>query len=108
MVAADCQLAYCIGLHCPFALTRGCDPGCCVCGVQTRETLLFKILKNRIQPYVDGNTEAFEKEIHREADKLAAVPFGVPLLHIIGCGAAPAAQLATRDSCPLLIYQYAF
>ena len=48
----------------------------------------MKILSSRVQPYLDGNVESFEKEIHKEADRLAAIPFGVPLLHIIGCAAA--------------------
>lgn len=45
--------------------------------------MLTKIVARRIQPYVDGDKEGFRKEIHKEADRLAKTPFGVPLMHII-------------------------
>ena len=47
-------------------------------------TVLSKLLERRTKPYVDGKEEAFRKEIQAEAEKLASVPFGVPLMHIIG------------------------
>lgn len=50
---------------------------------QNRVAVLTKIVERRIQPYVDGDKEGFRKEIHREADRLAKTPFGVPLMHII-------------------------
>jgi hypothetical protein len=46
--------------------------------------VLEKVLKRRIEPFVKGDKEAFSKEIQKEADKLASMPFGVPLMHIIG------------------------
>ena len=46
--------------------------------------ILEKILKRRIEPFVKGDKEAFKAEIQKEADKLASMPFGVPLMHIIG------------------------
>lgn len=66
--------------------------------VQLREGTLVKILANRVQPFLDGNTESFEKEIHKEADRLAAIPFGVPLLHIIGCGLPSPAVLVSSTT----------
>jgi hypothetical protein len=62
-----------------FLLTLECR---CLC--QTRVALLSKLLVRRIKPYVEGDEEGFRRAITREADKLACVPFGVPLLHVIG------------------------
>ena len=63
----------------------------------------MRILSSRVQPYLDGNVEAFEKEIHKEADRLAAVPFGVPLLHIIGC----ASSTDTSHACGCFVRAHA-
>lgn len=52
--------------------------------LQKRVEVLEKILKRRMEPFVNGDKEAFCKEIQKEADKLASMPFGVPLMHIIG------------------------
>lgn len=67
---------------------------------QKREKVLRKIVEKRIQPYVDGDKEGFIQEIHREADKLAATPFGVPLMHIIAyvsCSLLPCCNQAPRE-----------
>ena len=52
--------------------------------VQKRVEVLEKVLKRRIEPFIKGDTEAFKRDIQKEADKLASMPFGVPLMHIIG------------------------
>lgn len=55
--------------------------GCCA---QKRVELLEKVLKRRMEPFLKDDKEAFTKEIQKEADKMASMPFGVPLMHIIG------------------------
>ena len=52
--------------------------------VQKRVEVLEKILKRRMEPFLKGDKDAFQQEIQKEADKLACMPFGVPLMHIIG------------------------
>jgi len=52
--------------------------------MQRRVSILKKILEGRIKAFMDGDKEKFAAEIQKEADKLAAMPFGVPLLHIVG------------------------
>lgn len=52
--------------------------------MQKRVEVLEKILKRRLDPFLKGDKAAFQKEIQKEADKLASMPFGVPLMHIIG------------------------
>lgn len=65
-------------------LETQCHDTVCLCACpQKRVQLLTKVVERRIQPFVDGDKEGFRKELHREADKLASTPFGVPLMHII-------------------------
>ncbi len=66
---------------------------------QKREKVLRKIVEKRIQPYVDGDKEGFIQEIHREADKLAATPFGVPLMHIIACASCSPLPCCNQAPC---------
>ncbi len=51
---------------------------------QKRVEVLEKLLKRRMEPFLKGDKEAFQREIQKEANKLASMPFGVPLMHIIG------------------------
>ena len=41
-------------------------------------------LKQKLQPYVDGQAEAFVHTMTEEADKLAESTFGGPMLKTIG------------------------
>ena len=52
--------------------------------MQEREETLKQLLVNRLQPYVDGNKEIFERHIHDEADDLSDSTFGGPMLKTIG------------------------
>ena len=52
--------------------------------LQKRVEVLEKLLKRRMEPFLKGDKEAFQREIQKEANKLASMPFGVPLMHIIG------------------------
>ena len=46
---------------------------------------LAELLKAKLQRFVDGDKEGFKEQIKNEADRIAAVPFGVPMLEVIGC-----------------------
>ena len=50
--------------------------------------MLAGLLRQRLQPYATGNKEAFSKAVRTEADELARLPFGIAMLHCIGCGLA--------------------
>ena len=52
--------------------------------MQKRVELLEKVLKRRMEPFLKDDKAAFTGEIQKEADKMASMPFGVPLMHIIG------------------------
>ena len=41
-------------------------------------------MKAKLQKFVDGDKEGFRQQIQNEADCIAAVPFGVPMLEVIG------------------------
>ena len=51
---------------------------------QERERKLVHQLKERLQPYVDGEQDSFLHHWAEEADKLADSTFGVPMLKTIG------------------------
>lgn len=46
--------------------------------------MLAGLLRQRLQPFVAGNTEAFKKAVQTEAEELARLPFGIAMLHTIG------------------------
>ena len=52
--------------------------------LQEREAKLTHQLKQRLQPYVDGQFDAFIKTMTEEADKLSESTFGIPMLKTIG------------------------
>ena len=41
-------------------------------------------LKQRLQPFVDGEFDGFIKNLSAEADKLSESTFGIPMLKTIG------------------------
>lgn len=53
---------------------------------QEREYGLAKILAQRLHQYVAGDEEGFVTSTGELAQRLARLPFGVPLLHRIGYG----------------------
>lgn len=52
--------------------------------LQEREAKLTHQLKQRLQPYVDGQFDAFISNMTAEADKLSESTFGIPMLKTIG------------------------
>ena len=52
--------------------------------MQEREAHLAELMKAKLQKFVDGDKEGFRQQIQNEADRIAAVPFGVPMLEVIG------------------------
>jgi len=52
--------------------------------MQEREAHLADLMKAKLQKFVDGDKEGFRQQIQNEADRIAAVPFGVPMLEVIG------------------------
>jgi hypothetical protein len=53
--------------------------------VQDREYALAKQLAGRLHQFVAGDEEGFLQATRDEAARLARLPFGVPILHRIGC-----------------------
>lgn len=51
---------------------------------QEREVHLAELMKAKLQRFVDGDKEGFRQQIQNEADRIAAVPFGVPMLEVVG------------------------
>lgn len=51
-------------------------------------------LKERLQPYVDGERDNFLRAMAEEADKLAESTFGVPMLKTIGYAPSHRIRLA--------------
>lgn len=49
--------------------------------------MLARVLKHKLQPYVTGEVDlvGFRAKFTAEAAELGALPFGVPMLHLIGC-----------------------
>lgn len=52
--------------------------------LQEREKHLADLLKTKLQRFVDGDKVGFKEQIQNEADRIAAIPFGVPMLETIG------------------------
>lgn len=52
--------------------------------MQEREAKLTSLLIKRLEPYVQGQKESFEKSLQAEAHKLADSTFGGPMLKTIG------------------------
>ena len=52
--------------------------------LQEREAHLAGLLKTKLQRFVDGDKAGFKEQIQNEADRIAAIPFGVPMLETIG------------------------
>jgi X-domain of DnaJ-containing len=55
---------------------------------QDREFALAKQLALRLHQFVAGDEESFKRKIREEALILSRLPFGIPLLHKIGCADA--------------------
>lgn len=52
--------------------------------MQEREAHLADLLKTKLQRFVDGDKAGFKEQIQTEADRIAAIPFGIPMLEVIG------------------------
>ena len=61
---------------------------CCLSmpALQEREAVLAGLLRQRLQPFLAGQGDGFSAAVRKEADELAALPFGIAMLHCIGCG----------------------
>ena len=48
--------------------------------------MLARLLKGKLQPFVSGAVDmpGFQAKFTKEAEELASLPFGVPMLHLIG------------------------
>lgn len=51
--------------------------------------MLARLLKGKLQPFVSGEIDmpAFQAKFTEAAQELASLPFGVPMLHLIGWAA---------------------
>ena len=56
------------------------------CNLQERREILARLLKGKLQPFVSGEVDmpGFQAKFTAEAEELASLPFGVPMLHLIG------------------------
>lgn len=54
--------------------------------LQERRDVLARLLKGKLQPFVSGEIDmpGFQAKFTKEAEELASLPFGVPMLHLIG------------------------
>jgi hypothetical protein len=54
--------------------------------LQERRSILARLLKGKLQAFVGGEIDmpAFQAKFTEEAEELASLPFGVPMLHLIG------------------------
>ena len=54
--------------------------------LQERRQILARLLKGKLQPFVSGEVDmpGFQAKFTKEAEELAGLPFGVPMLHLIG------------------------
>ena len=52
--------------------------------VQEREATLAALLRQRLVPHETGDAAAFKQAVDREVHELAALPFGIAMLHCIG------------------------
>ena len=58
--------------------------------MQERRAILARLLKGKLQPFISGEVDmtGFQAKFTQEAEELASLPFGVPMLHLIGCAPA--------------------
>ncbi|KAK9808094.1 hypothetical protein WJX73_004672 [Symbiochloris irregularis] len=59
---------------------------------EEREAVLANILRQKLQPYLDGKKDEFRDGIREEARQLTLLPFGTALLHAIGSAYEMAAK----------------
>lgn len=52
---------------------------------QDRYRKLSNLLKQRLEPAERGDMAAMRAAAEADAERLAAVPFGAPMLHLIAC-----------------------
>ena len=52
--------------------------------LQEREATLAALLRQRLVPHVTGDAAAFKDAVDKETHELAALPFGIAMLHCIG------------------------
>lgn len=54
-------------------------------GEQERYSKLARLLKQRLEPAERGDLEAVRKAAEADAERMSQLPFGAPMLHLIGC-----------------------
>jgi hypothetical protein len=57
-----------------------------------RQAKVAQVLKSKLQHYVTGDKDGFIQAVRQEADEVSAMPFGTPLLHLVGYMYERAAQ----------------
>ena len=63
------------------------------------------MLRERLKAAEDGDVAAVREAAQKDADRLSQLPFGAPMLHLIGCAVAPARAAARSHGvalCPLV------